>query len=159
MFTYFAAVCFLVVMVYILKKRTESFFVKLACGAVFRAVSYCLALGMGTIIGAHLPAKWLVEHIDLVALYQEGENGVLLETILVDNKQYLHFKRSGQNDSEFVLKDGNSTVHEESGLIVLRIHRKEFVKWGSWLIGLAGSEPNKYDFILPKNKCKNVVVE
>ncbi len=157
MFSYFAPVCFLVAVAYVWIKRTESFFVKLACSLVFGVTAYCLAVGLGLMVGAQLPSKWLVEHTDLVPLYQDGENGVLLETISADGKPYLHFKRSGLKDSEFVPKDGNSTVHAEGGLIVLRIHRKEFVKWGYWLAWLAVAESNKYDFILPKDKCKNVL--
>lgn len=156
MFTYFAAVCFLAVMVYVWAKRNESFFVKLACSLVFGAAAYVVALGLGLMVGAHFPSNWLVEHVNLVSLYQDEGKSIFLENVLADGKPHLHFRIEGKQESEFVQKDGNATVHEEGTLMVLRIHRKEFMNWGSWLFWLAVSEPDKYDFIVPKDKRKNV---
>ncbi len=157
MFTYFAVVSFTGAVVYVWMKRTEVFFVKLACSLVFGSMAYLLALGMGLMANAHFPSKWLVEHVDLVSLYQSEDKAVILETVLSNGKEHLHFKRKNNPDSEFVLKDGDATVHEEGTMKVLRIHRKEFVDWGYWLAWLTVSEPSKYDFIVPKDNRKNVL--
>ena len=156
MFTFFAAFCFICVVAYVWMKRKETFFVKLSCSLVFGFAAYVVALGLGLITAHYLPSKWLVKHVNLEALYKDGDKLVFLESVLTDEKPYLHFKRSDTSNSEFVPQDGNSTVQEEGVLMVLRIHTKEFSAWDWFTKRFVPADSDKYDFIVPKDNRKNV---
>jgi hypothetical protein len=154
MFTWFAVICALGVLTYVLVKRTEGFFVKLACSLFFGLVAYVLALGLGSVAGNHFPSKWVVKHVDLGVLYRDGDKDVVLESVMSNGNLCLHFKRNDQG--EFVSWNGNATVQEEGELTLLRIHQKEFVDWGYWMSWLALAPADKYDFIVPKSKRKDI---